>query len=104
MIKITHTYALKDATGALTKDGVETICPYAPRIPFQEQATLAGQANKINWGLFPCSITCPMCNITEDEHKNRFIEISCGGSLVREPLLSPTQQEKPKEKGKLISL
>lgn len=95
-----HKYSLKNASGLIQKDGVDTICPFGPRIPIPPK--FAGG----DYGMmtFPCSIACPMCNIVNYESPNvdsievgaknidRLIVISCGGSLIRERLHAPDKK------------
>lgn len=107
-MNIVHTYSLKDTSGVLLKDGFDTICPFAPKMPMQKPATIATATGQPSFELmlFPCTIGCPMCNIYESEDNTREISISCGGSVERFKLsdVAPDVPEDKLPKSKLIKM
>ncbi len=92
-----HQYTIK--AGIVYKDGIETICPFTPRIPIQNTF------NKIEAKGFPCTTACPKCNLTvradNPEFKNAAIvlQIACNGNFTDVQLTEEQADIKKTEEG-----
>ena len=96
-----HNYSLKTQDGFtfVTKDGNPTLCPYQNKLAIPQQSAMGQMSMGVSQ--YPCSITCPHCNLTE-ESGNEFIEISCSPILKKFPLTEIS--EEPTKESKLIKL
>lgn len=101
-----HKYSLKidNGFGYILKDGQPTLCPYQNKLAVPQQSSLGGgMGMAINQ--YPCSISCPHCNIEieEDGGGKEYIEISCS-QIVKRFVLTEEEPNEEKPTSKLISL
>ncbi len=97
-----HTYGLKidNGFGYILKDKAATLCPYQNKLAIPQQSNLSGQMGMaINQ--YPCSISCPHCNI-EESGGMEYIVISC--SPIEKRFEITEEAEEPTSEGKLIIL
>jgi hypothetical protein len=72
--------------GIVFKNGVTTVCPFAPR-SFKQSAIAGGPPEIMS---YPCNLQCPKCNLAMSKdaqgNEQHFIEISCGGAVQFPPI------------------
>ena len=94
-----HKYSLKidKGYGYILKDGEPTLCPYQNKLAVPQQSALGGgMGMAINQ--YPCSISCPHCNIEEDGGGKEFVEISCSSIVKKFELAAEPEEEKAESK------
>ena len=83
----------------LTINGKQSICPYVQPLRIQ------GSVGQVQLIRMPCTDVCPFAVLTANETENTLTwEVNCSGTSQVFNIDIPTEEEKPKEPSKLISL
>lgn len=117
MMYVQNSNVVLTKEGNVIKDGILSLCPYAPKIPYEKGAksiqAIAGPKpfNPADFQFieFPCTTRCPKCNVMEVRDPNQLqannepmlmayvLEITCNGSITQYdlPAIPPHQQPPP---------
>lgn len=103
-----------DPDGNIYKDGKLSICPYAPKIPYEKDVAglrRQGGFSPDNYAFhtFPCTTKCPKANILsvvkDEKHVGFILEISCGTMNQYDLAVEEKPAEEPRqEPGKALGM